>query len=199
MQSFQVIGACSEPCQTPQTDSFAKIINGSILDVLHGFEYVLSLIVSHANIQTITWLISFVRSFVFRSSHQRFSIEKAVLNNFAITTGKHLCWSHFLIQLQAFRPATLLKSDSNTSFFLWILRKFWEHLFWSTSSNGCFFILKTHLNNENIQTNQQLENDLIFWGNFVFSFGRAFSSTFDIPLFPWLHYNPKLGGTFENC
>ena len=30
-------------------------------------------------------------------------------------TGKHLCWSLFLIKLQAFRPATLLKRDSNTA------------------------------------------------------------------------------------
>ena len=30
-----------------------------------------------------------------RSSHQRCSIEKAVLKNFAIFTRKHLCWSLF--------------------------------------------------------------------------------------------------------
>ena len=47
--------------------------------------------------------------FQFRSSHQRCSIIKAVLKNFAIITGKHLCWSFFLIKLLAFRPATLLK------------------------------------------------------------------------------------------
>ena len=33
------------------------------------------------------------------SSHQSCSIKKAVLNNFAIFTGKHLCWSLFLIKL----------------------------------------------------------------------------------------------------
>ena len=44
--------------------------------------------------------------------------------NFAIFTGKHLCWSLFLIKLQALWPAALLKSDSNTcSVFLWILQK----------------------------------------------------------------------------
>ena len=31
-------------------------------------------------------------------------------------------------------PATLLKRDSNTNVFLWMLRNFWEHLFWRTSS-----------------------------------------------------------------
>ena len=41
-----------------------------------------------------------------------------VLKNFANLTGKHLCWSRFLIKLQA-RPATLLERDSNTDVFLW--------------------------------------------------------------------------------
>ena len=51
------------------------------------------------------------------SSYRRFSIKKAVLKNFAIFTGIHLCWSLFLIKLQAFRPATLLKRDSTQVFF----------------------------------------------------------------------------------
>ena len=59
---------------------------------------------------------------IFRSSHQRCSI-KAVLKNFTIfTTRKHLGWSIFLIKLQTSRPATLLKRDSNTGVFLWILQ-----------------------------------------------------------------------------
>ena len=52
--------------------------------------------------------------------------KKAVLRNFAIFTGKHLCWSLFLIKLQAFRPDS--KRDSNTGVFLGILRNFEEHL-----------------------------------------------------------------------
>ena len=40
-----------------------------------------------------------------------------VLNIFTKFTGKHFCGSHFLINLQAFRSATLLKSDSNVSVF----------------------------------------------------------------------------------
>ena len=46
-----------------------------------------------------------------RSSHQRCSIEKAVLKNFAIFTGKHLCWSLLLIDLRALRPGTFLKGE----------------------------------------------------------------------------------------
>ena len=35
-----------------------------------------------------------------RSSHQRYSIEKAVLKNFAIFTEKRLRWRLFLIELK---------------------------------------------------------------------------------------------------
>ena len=47
--------------------------------------------------------------------------KKCVLKNFTLFTGKHLCWSLFLIKLQSFSPSTLLKRDSNTGVFLWIL------------------------------------------------------------------------------
>ena len=39
--------------------------------------------------------------------------------NFANFKGKHLCWSLFLIKLQAWTPAALLKRDPNTGAFLW--------------------------------------------------------------------------------
>ena len=70
-----------------------------------------------------------------RSSHQSCSIEKSVLKNFAIFTGKHLRWSLLLIDFRASRPATFFKSDSNTGIFLWILQNF---LFWWKSANNCF-------------------------------------------------------------
>ena len=50
--------------------------------------------------------------------------KKDVLRNFANFIGKHLCRSLFLIGLQAFRPAALLKRDSNTDVFLWNLQNF---------------------------------------------------------------------------
>ena len=34
------------------------------------------------------------------SIHQRFSIKIAILKNFTMLTGKHLCWSLFSIKLQ---------------------------------------------------------------------------------------------------
>ena len=58
---------------------------------------------------------------MFRSSHRRCSIKKLP---FAMFTGKYLCWSLYLKKLLIFRPATLLKGDSSTSAFLWILRNF---------------------------------------------------------------------------
>ena len=50
--------------------------------------------------------------------------KELFLKIFSIFTGKHLCWSLFLINLQACRPATLLKKDFSTGVFLWILRIF---------------------------------------------------------------------------
>ena len=43
--------------------------------------------------------------------------------------------------MQAWRPVTLLKIDSNTGAFLWNLRKFYEHLFLQNTSGGCFWDL----------------------------------------------------------
>ena len=70
--------------------------------------------------------------------------KKAVLKNFAIFTGKRLCWSLFLIKLQDSSPAFLLKRDSNTGLFLWILRNFKEHLFWRTSANRYFCLFQVN-------------------------------------------------------
>ena len=72
-----------------------------------------------------------------RNSHRKCSMKKAVINNFAIFTGKHLCWSFFLIKLQPWRTGTLLKRDSNAGVFLRILHNFKENLLRRTSANGC--------------------------------------------------------------
>ena len=44
---------------------------------------------------------------ILKSSHRSYSVGKGVLKNF---TGKHFCWSLFLIKLQALRPATQVLS-----------------------------------------------------------------------------------------
>ena len=89
-----------------------------------------------------------------RSSNWNSAVKKSVFRNFASFTGKQLCWSLFLIELQAFRPAVLLKRDSNTDVFLWNLQIFKEHLIWSLrnpASETCFF------------TGTALFNNLYFW------------------------------------
>ena len=40
--------------------------------------------------------------------------KKAALKTYAELTGKHLCWSLFLIKFQGFRLVNLLKRDSET-------------------------------------------------------------------------------------
>ena len=47
---------------------------------------------------------------------RRCSVKKVFLKNFPIFTGKHLCCSLFLIKMQVWRPAFLIKSDSSTGF-----------------------------------------------------------------------------------
>ena len=61
---------------------------------------------------------------IYRSSCWQMFFKIVVLKNSANFTGKHLCWSHFLIKLQAWGSATLLKRDSNTDVFLWNKQNF---------------------------------------------------------------------------
>ena len=70
-----------------------------------------------------------------RSSHSQMIFKIGVLENFTKLTGKHLCWSFFLIKLQA---ATLLKRDFSTDVFLRILENFQEQLLSRTPLCECF-------------------------------------------------------------
>ena len=60
----------------------------------------------------------------YRGSHPNCSSKKEVLKNFAKITGKYLCWSLFLIKLQAWGLQLCWKRDSHTVAFLWILQNF---------------------------------------------------------------------------
>ena len=66
-----------------------------------------------------------------------------VLKNFLNFTGKHLCLSFFLIKLQALRPATSLKTDSDTCVFLWNLWTFFTEqlILQKTSGSICYKIV----------------------------------------------------------
>ena len=76
-------------------------------------------------IQSILWRVSFL----LRSSRPVVLCKKGVLRHFAKFTGKHLCQSAFFHKVAGLRPATLLKRDSGTGVFLWILQNFKEHPF----------------------------------------------------------------------
>ena len=67
-----------------------------------------------------------------RSSGLQMFFKIGAFKNFTIFIGKHLCRSVFVIKLQALRPASLLRSDSNTGIFLRIFWNFWEQLFYRT-------------------------------------------------------------------
>ena len=64
------------------------------------------------------------------SRHRRCSRKKVFLEKF---TGKHLRWGFFINWVTGLTPAILLKRDSKTGVFLWLLRNFSEHLQKATS------------------------------------------------------------------
>ena len=94
---------------------------------------------------------------------RRYFFKIGVLKNFANCTGKHLCWSFLVIKLQALKPATLLKTDSNTgiSYDICELLKntfFTEHLRWlllkiMNSSSYCQYLLQNCLTNSSRRNN----------------------------------------------
>ena len=49
-----------------------------------------------------------------KTNHLQMFFKIGSIKNFAIFTGKHLCWGLFLIKLQVWRSATFLKIDSDT-------------------------------------------------------------------------------------
>ena len=53
-----------------------------------------------------------------RSSRSQMFFKVGVFKPYTNFTGKQLCWSLYLIKLQAFRAVILLKRDSNTGVFL---------------------------------------------------------------------------------
>ena len=67
-------------------------------------------------------------------------MKKVVLKNFAIFTGKHLCWTLFLIELKARRSATLLKETPTQVFSVNILKfiknTYFEEHMRNTASNS---------------------------------------------------------------
>ena len=67
-----------------------------------------------------------------KAAVRRCSSEKVFLKISQYSQENNCVGVSFLIMLQAFRPATLLKRDSNIGVFLRILRTFKEQLFYRT-------------------------------------------------------------------
>ena len=65
-----------------------------------------------------------------RKSRPEVFFQKGVLRNFAKFIRKHLCQCLFFNKVVDLRPAILLKKDSDTVDFLWILQKFLRTLFY---------------------------------------------------------------------
>ena len=76
---------------------------------------------------------------LYRSSRSLMFFEIGVFKNFAVFAGKHLCWSLFLIKLQAWSPFVKLQSFKN-SFFKrtspvgYTHRSFWKRIDLTTLS-----------------------------------------------------------------
>ena len=76
-----------------------------------------------------------------RNSPSQMFFKIGVLKNITIFTGKHLCCSLFLIKLHVWRPATLLRRDTNAVVFRLNLRNPEEHLFLQKTSVFPFELL----------------------------------------------------------
>ena len=75
------------------------------------------------------------------SGHQKSSIKKAVIKNFAIFTGKHLCWRFFFNKVAGI---FLTHWTTLTDVFQGILRNFPQQLFFMTASGDCTGLLLSH-------------------------------------------------------
>ena len=73
----------------------------------------LSALINLSDKKSLTWV-----GVIQKQPPERCSERKGVLKDFAIFTGRHLCWSLFLITLKVFRPVFLSKRNFNKDAFL---------------------------------------------------------------------------------
>ena len=98
-----------------QAEYFAQ----GMLNILYCIKISSPLKLTSHGILHYLWSADLAKSFsLFRSSRSQLFFKIGVPKNFANFTGKHPCWSLFLIELQTFKPTILLKRDSNTGAFL---------------------------------------------------------------------------------
>ena len=75
-----------------------------------------------------SWEILRNYSTIFRSSHWRCSIKKAILKHFVIFTGKHLCRGLFLNKVAGHQACNFIKKRLQRSYFLANIWKFIRRL-----------------------------------------------------------------------
>ena len=107
-------------------EHFSGIVNAALrlLAIVHYCWKVLHLKCLPGSWPCLWFVVFFVELWTNRSSRSEMFFEIGVLKNSALFTGKHLCWSLFLMNLWAFMSVTLWKRDFNTGVFYWILRNF---------------------------------------------------------------------------
>ena len=83
-------------------------------------------------------------SFYFQKPSPEVFFKIGVIKNFVNFTGKHLCWSFFLIKFHTFRPETSLRRDSNIDVFLCVkFAKFFKNTYFEKHlRKACNFIKK---------------------------------------------------------
>ena len=74
-------------------------------------------------------------STIFRSSHWKCSIKKAILKHFVIFTGKHLCWGLFLNKVAGHKACNFIKKRLQHRYFLVNIGKSVRR----PNANGCIF------------------------------------------------------------
>ena len=66
--------------------------------------------------------------------------RRSVLQNFAIFTEKHLCWSLFFNTVAGLRTYSVMKRNLQRRCVTVNIAKFYKHLFWRTPADNCFFL-----------------------------------------------------------
>ena len=108
---------------------------------------------------TILWTLDIIYRVKVRNSRSQVFFRIGVLKNFAIFTGRHLCWSLFLMKSQAFRPASLLNRDFNIGVFLWILPE-----------QCVFYEMKLFSHLASAKVNSDIKLIQLFWNGFSLFF-----------------------------
>ena len=128
----------------------------------------------HNNFRMILFHDQETLSLNFESSCLQMFFKIIVLKMFAIFTGKLLCWSYLLINLQAWRTAIALKRHSNTGVFCEYCRisknkYFEEHLQVAAS---VLLIIKLTANLfliKNTMWNSFYLEVLLIWSEYIFT------------------------------